>query len=175
MSVIALYWLFQRAVLLSFSGFATVPLLRDALVVNHRLLTDAQLNDAIAISQSSPGPLGLYVVVVGYFVAGLAGAAAGVLALVAPAFLAIPIARLVLRGKSGVLKGACSGIVIASCALMLATGLRLAQQAATGVTLGAIVVTGALVLVLTKVKPVWVIVCAAALGVAVATLQNSIR
>jgi len=59
------------------------------------------------------------------------GAAAGVLALAAPAFLAIPIARLVLRGQSGVLTGACSGIVIASCALALATGLRLAQQAAT--------------------------------------------
>lgn len=42
-----------------------------------------------------------------------------------------PIARLVLRGQSGVVKGACSGIVIASCAFVLATGLRLAQQAAT--------------------------------------------
>jgi len=167
MSVFTLYWLFQRAVLLSFSGFATVPLLRDALVVHQGLLTDAQLNDAIAISQSSPGPLGLYVVVVGYFVAGVQGAAAGVLALAVPAFLAIPIARLVLRGESGVLKAACSGIVIASCGLMLATGLRLAQQAANGVSLGAIVVVGALLIALTKVKPVWVIVCAAGLGIAV--------
>jgi chromate transporter len=167
MSVLSLYWLFQRAVMLSFSGFATVPLLRDALVLNQGLLTDAQLNDAIAISQSSPGPLGLYVVVVGYFVAGIPGAAAGVLALAAPAFLAIPIARLVLRGKSGVLKGVCSGIVIASCALMLAAGLRLAQQAATAVTLGAIVVVGALVLALTNVKPVWVIASAAVLGLVV--------
>ena len=166
MSVLSLYWIFQRAVLLSFSGFATVPLLRDALVLNHALLTDAQLNDAIAISQCSPGPLGLYVVVVGYFVAGIPGAAAGVLALAAPAFLAIPIAGLVLRGKSGALKGACRGIVVASCGLMLATGLRLAQQAATEMTLGAIVVVGALVLALTKVKPVWVILCGAAVGLA---------
>lgn len=47
-----------------FSGFATVPLLRESLVLDHGILTDTQLNDAIAISQSSPGPLGLYVVVV---------------------------------------------------------------------------------------------------------------
>ena len=161
MSVLSLYWLFQRAVLLSFSGFATVPLLRDALVLNHAVLSDARLNDAIAISQSSPGPLGLYVVVVGYFVAGLPGAAAGVLALAAPAFLAIPIARLVLRGRSGVLKGACSGIVIASCALMLATGLRLAPQATPTPLFGVLIAGGASVLALTTIKPVWVIAFAA--------------
>jgi chromate transporter len=76
MTALALYWLFLRVVLLSFSGFATVPLLREALVLDRAILTDTQLNDAIAISQSSPGPWGLYVVVVGYFVAGLAGALA---------------------------------------------------------------------------------------------------
>jgi len=100
-------------------------------------------------------------------VAGIPGAAAGLLALATPAFLAIPIAGLVLRGKSGALKGACRGVVIASCALMLATGLRLAEQSATGVALAAIVAVGALLLALTKVKPVWVIVCAAVLGLAV--------
>jgi chromate transporter len=93
MTVIALYWLFLRAVLLSFSGFATVPLIRDALVLHDGLLTDSQLNDAIAISQASPGPLGMYVVLVGYLVSGLSGAVAGVLALATPAVLAIPIAR----------------------------------------------------------------------------------
>lgn len=39
-------WQFMRAVLLSFSGFATVPLLRDAIVVDEGLLTKAELNDA---------------------------------------------------------------------------------------------------------------------------------
>jgi chromate transport protein ChrA len=56
MTALSLYRLFLRAVLLSFSGFATVPLLRDALVLQHGILNDAQLNDAIAISQASPGP-----------------------------------------------------------------------------------------------------------------------
>ena len=79
MTALALYWLFLRVVLLSFSGFATVPLLREALVLDRGILTDTQLNDVIAISQSSPGPLGLYVVVVGYFVTGMSGALAGVL------------------------------------------------------------------------------------------------
>ena len=167
MSALELYWLFVRAVLLSFSGFATVPVLRDALVENSRLLTDAQLNDAIAISQASPGPLGMYVVLVGYFITGVPGALAGVLALITPAFLAIPISRLVLRGHSATLRGACSGLVIASCALMMTTGLRLLPQAAPSVPYLIIVVVGAAMVALTAIKPVWVIVIAAGIGLVV--------
>ena len=167
MTAAALYWLFLRAVLLSFSGFATVPVLRDALVLDHGLLTDAQLNDAIAISQASPGPLGMYVVLVGYFVTGVSGAIAGVLALMTPALLAVPISRLVLRGQSATLRGACSGIVIASCALMMATGLRLVPQATPSLTYLVIVVVGTAVVALTAIKPVWVIVIAAGIGLVV--------
>lgn len=164
MTALSLYWLFLRAVLLSFSGLATVPLLRESLVVDHGLLSDAQLNDAIAISQASPGPLGLYVVVVGYFVAGVAGAVAGVLSLATPAFLAIPIASLVRRRQSAALQGACTGIVVASCGLMFVAGLRLAPQAAPSVFHIGIVVIGAMLLVATKLKPVWIIAAAAAVG-----------
>jgi chromate transporter len=164
MTPLALYWLFLRAVLLSFSGLATVPVVRDALVLRQGLLTDAQLNDAIAISQASPGPIGMYVVLVGYFITGVSGAIAGVLALMTPALLAIPISRLVLRGRSAALQGACSGIVIASCALMVGTGLRLIPQAAPSLPYLAVVVVGAAVVALTRITPVWVIVIGAALG-----------
>ena len=164
MTALSLYWLFLQSILLSFSGFATVPLLRESLVLHHGLLSDAQLNDAIAISQASPGPLGLYVVVVGYFIAGVAGAVAGVLALATPAFLAIPLASLVRRRQSAALQGACTGIVVASCGLMLVTGIRLAPQATPSALHVGIVIIGAAVLVATKLKPVWIILVAAAAG-----------
>ena len=70
MNAVVLYLLLLRATALSFSGFASVPVIREDLVVTRGVLTDQELNSAIAISQASPGPLGLYVVVVGYFVAG---------------------------------------------------------------------------------------------------------
>ena len=168
MNPFELYVVFLRAVLLSFSGFATVPALRDALVLQSNVLTDVQLNNAIAISQASPGPLGLYVVVVGYFVSGLPGAVAGVLALATPALLAIPMAGLVRRGKSGALEGACAGVVVASCALMLVTGARLAPQAAPSPIVLTLIVVGATTLALTKIKPVWVIVVGAVAGFLVA-------
>lgn len=62
MSVLLLYFLLLRATALSFSGFAPVPVIREDLVERLGVLTDEQLNSAIAISQASPGPLGMYVV-----------------------------------------------------------------------------------------------------------------
>lgn len=164
MTYLPLYLLFQQAVFLSFSGFATVPALRTDLVLNQHVLTDLQLNDAIAISQASPGPLGIYVVIVGYFVAGLPGAAAGVLALALPSFLAIPIAQLVQRGRSAALQGACTGIVIAASSLMIVSGLQLAPRAAASAPLLAAIVVGSVLLVVTKMKPVWVIAGGALVG-----------
>ena len=99
MNAVVLYLLLLRATVLSFSGFASVPVIREDLVVSRGVLTDEELNSAIATSQASPGPLGLYVVVLGYFVAGAPGALAGALALATPALLAIPIARAVRRHR----------------------------------------------------------------------------
>ena len=130
MNAFVLYFLLLRATALSFSGFASVPVIREDLVARRGVLTDQELNSAIAISQASPGPLGLYIVVLGYFVAGIPGALAGTLALATPAILAIPIARAVRRHQDSQVRGACAAIVIASCVLMATTSVRLAPEAA---------------------------------------------
>jgi hypothetical protein len=91
-NAVVLSLLLLRATGLSFSGFASVPVIREDLVVTRGVLTDEELNSAIAISQASPGPLGLYVIVLGYFVAGVPGALAGAFALATPAILTIPTA-----------------------------------------------------------------------------------
>ena len=95
MNTVVLYFLLLRATALSFSGFASVPVIREDLVVKRAVLTDQELNSAIAISQASPGPLGLYVVVVGYFVSGVPGALAGALALASCVLMATTTVRLV--------------------------------------------------------------------------------
>lgn len=164
MSVLALYVLLLKATLTSFSGFGSVPLVREDLVARRAVLTDAQLNSAIAISQASPGPLGLYVVIVGYFVSGVPGAIAGVLALASPAVLAVPILAAVRRGRAAEIRGACSGIVIASCILMIRTGAQLAPEAAPNLAFVAIAVVGFATLALTRVPPLFVILGSACVG-----------
>lgn len=166
MSVLALYLLLLKATVMSFSGFASVPIVREDLVVHGAVLTDQQLNDAIALSQASPGPLGLYVVVVGYFVAGISGAIAGVLALATPAILVVPIARAVRKGRAKEIRGACAGIVIASCALMAVTALRLAPEAVPSIPLLVLAAGAFIVLATTRVPPVLVILATAGIGLA---------
>ena len=165
MSAFALYLLLLKATVTSFSGFGSVPLVRDDLVVQRAVLTDEQLNNAIAISQASPGPLGIYLVVVGYSVAGIAGAFAGMLALATPALLAVPILRAVRRGRAAEIRGGTSGIVIVSCVLLMMTaGVRLAPQAIPTPAFAILAAVGFGVLAATRVPPVFVIVLSAAIG-----------
>lgn len=164
MSTLMLYVLLLRATVMSFSGFASVPLIREDLVVNRAVLSDEQLNSAIAISQASPGPLGLYVVIVGYFVLGIPGAIAGALALTSPALLAVPIAHVVRRGRATEIRGASSGIVIASCVLMVTTALQMAQEAAPSPAFALLAVGAFALLALTRVAPVFVILGSACIG-----------
>ena len=164
MNAIVLYFLLLRATALSFSGFASVPVIREDLVVKRAVLTDEELNSAIAISQASPGPLGLYVVVLGYFVAGIPGALAGALALASPAILVIPIARAVRRHRDSQVRGACAAIVIASCVLMATTSMRLAPEAAPNPQLVMLAGVGFIALASGRVPPVIVILASACLG-----------
>ena len=168
MSVVILYFLLLRATALSFSGFASVPVVREEFVVHRGVLTDEELNSAIAISQASPGPLGLYVVVLGYFVAGTPGALAGALALATPAILAIPIARAVRRHRDSQVRGACAAIVIASCVLMATTSVRLAPEAAPSLQFALLAGTGFIALISGRVPPVIVILTSACLGLLLA-------
>jgi len=159
-----LYFLMLRATALSFSGFASVPLIREDLVVRRAVLSDEELNSAMAISQASPGPLGLYVVVVGYLVGGVPGAVAAALALATPAILAIPIARAVRRHRDAHVRGASAAIVIASCVLMALTSVTLAPAAAPTAPLAALATGGFIALASGRVPPIVVVVVSACLG-----------
>jgi chromate transporter len=105
---VVLYLLLLQATLTSFSGLTSIPLVRNDLVVGRAVLTDDELNSALAIGQTTPGPVGLYIVVVGYFAAGIPGAIAGALALATPALLAVPMLRALRLGKTDTVAGAAS-------------------------------------------------------------------
>ena len=91
MKILLLYLLLLKATATAFAGLASLPVVQDELVIKRHLLTDKQLNEAIVITRSTPGPVGLYVVSVGYFAAGWPGALAGWLAMITPALLIIPL------------------------------------------------------------------------------------
>jgi len=165
MNVFLLYALLLKATMTSFSGLASLPMVRNDLVVDRKALTDRQLNTAVVAGRTGPGPNGLYLVSVGYYADGLPGAAAGLLALMTPAFLILPMMRwLGRRAESPRVKSAIRAVVLASAGLLLSASLPLARDAITGpVTLGIVVLSFGL-LVLTKIDTLWVVLSGALIG-----------
>jgi len=168
MNVLLLYLLFLKATLTSFSGPSSLPMVRNDFVVHRHVLSDRELNIAMVAGRAGPGPNGLYLVSVGYFIDGVPGAIAGALALITPAFLILPMMRWLRRSASHPrLRGAIRAVVLASVGLVLATALPLARDAVTGAVPLGIVVATFLLLSFTMVESAWVMLGAAALGLAV--------
>jgi chromate transporter len=165
MNLILLYLLLFKAVVTSFSGMASLPVVRNDFVVTRHILTDRQLNTAIVAGRTGPGPNGLYLVSVGYFAAGLPGALAGLIALLTPAFLIIPLMNWI--GEHANLprvRGAIRAVILGSAGLLMAASIPLARDAATGPLAAAILVISFTLLSFTRVETWWVMVGAAVVG-----------
>ena len=104
---------------------------------------------SVAAGQTAPGPNGLYLASVGYFVAGVPGAAAGCLAVMTPAFLIIPLLRFVgRRAAHPRARGAAQAVSIAAAGLVANAAVPLARDALTG-PLSAALAAGTVVFLLT--------------------------
>jgi len=75
--------------LTSFAGLASLPEIREELVEQRHWITDEDLNQSIVITRTTPGPVGVYVVSVGYMADGVPGAIAGWIAMAAPSLLVV--------------------------------------------------------------------------------------
>jgi chromate transporter len=69
------------------SGYVLLALLRADLVVRLHWLTEAQLLDAIAVSQATPGPFFTVATFIGYVLGGTKGAALATAGMFLPAFV----------------------------------------------------------------------------------------
>lgn len=170
MNAFVLFLFLLKATLTTFSGLASLPVLRQDLVLNHHVLTDQQLNTAIVVTRTTPGPVGLYVVSVGYFVDGVPGAIAGWLAMIAPALLIIPAIRFMGRHSTHPrIRSTLQAVVLASAGLLWASSLPLGREAVNdSLTMGILIVTVVL-LVLRKLDSLWIILGATALELAAAS------
>jgi chromate transporter len=165
MNCFILYLYLLKATLTSFSGLTSLPVVRQDLVETRHVLTDWQLNAAVAAGRTAPGPNGLYLVSVGYFVDGIPGALAGYFAMITPAFLVLPLLRYVgKRAEQPRVKGAIQGVTIAAAALIIWATIPLARDAITGWIPAAIAIASFLVLAFSKIDTFWVMAGAAIAG-----------
>ena len=167
MNVVVLYLLLLKAVLTSFSGMASLPMVRNDFIVQRHVLTDRQLNTAVVAGRTGPGPNGLYLVSVGYFVDGLPGAFAGFLAVMTPAFLVLPLMSWMgARAATPRIRSAIRAVILSSAGLLLAASLPLSRDAVTGPLSLAIVIVTFFALSFTRLDSAWLMLGAAAVGLA---------
>jgi len=149
------------------SGYVLIAFLRTDLVERLHWLTEAQLLDAVAVGQVTPGPVFTTATFVGYLVAGPGGAATATVGIFLPAFVLVAAtAPLVPRlRKSATMAAALGGLHAGSLALMAVASAVIARGAITDVP-SALLALGALaVLALTKLNPTWVMLVGGAVGV----------
>jgi chromate transporter len=125
-----IYLLLLKATVTSFAGMGSLPQVQQDFVQTHRVLSDEQLSQAVLVGRATPGPMGAYVVAVGYFAGGWTGAIAGWMAMITPALLAIPLLAVVQRWLHlPRMRSAVDAVVIASAVLLVVAGINMATDA----------------------------------------------
>jgi chromate transporter len=166
MNIVVLYLLLVKATLTSFSGLASLPMVQNDFVVRRHVLTDRQLNTAVAAGRIGPGPNGIYVVSIGYLVDGVPGACVGWLAMITPAFLIIPMLRFLgARAEHPRAKAVARAVLFAGAGLMLSAAVPLARDAITSPLSLGIFVASFLLIASARVDSLWVMLGAAVVGV----------
>ena len=74
MSVFVIYLLLLKSTLTSFAGMGSLPQIQQDFVETAGALTDQELSQAVLVGRATIGPMGAYVVAVGYFAGGWPGA-----------------------------------------------------------------------------------------------------
>ncbi|HWX59362.1 chromate transporter [Bradyrhizobium sp.] len=147
---------------------AAVPEMHRIAVDVHHWMTETQFADAFAISQLSPGPNVLIVTLIGYAVAGVAGALGATVAMCVPtAVLAYVVSRRLSRsGASRWPAVIQTALVPLSIGLMAASGLIVAQAADRNWHAVLLTVIVAVLAAATRLNPLWLLLAGAVLGFA---------
>ena len=130
MNAVLIYLLLLKATMTSFAGMGSLPQIRQDFVETRAAISDQQLSQAVLVGRATIGPMGAYVVAVGYYAGGWPGAIAGWLAMITPALIAIPLLILIQRWVHlPRIRAAVDGVIIASAVLLIVSGGTLAIDA----------------------------------------------
>jgi len=167
----SIFLAFAKVGLFGFGGGQSmIPLVQDEIVNVHCWMTNREFVDALALGNALPGPITTKTAVhVGYRLAGLPGAAAGLLGIITPSvLLMLALTVLFLRYQqvpriNSVLKAVRPVVV----ALLLLTVYTIFPACVVSWDTGVIMIIAFLAVALLKVHPALIILAAAAMGLIV--------
>lgn len=148
---------------LGFGGIGALPVLHRYLA-QAGLGADALILQALTVGQLSPGPNGLYMVALGYFVAGPWGAVAASLAVLVPPLAILPIAKLRARLEHlPRFRAILRSLGLAIVALLASATVSIIKQAAVS-PVAAVIIAAASALLLLRVPPLVILAAAGLVG-----------
>jgi chromate transporter len=150
------------------SGYVLLAFLQADLVSRLHWLTQAQLLDAVAIGQVTPGPVFTTATFIGYLLAGVPGAAIATVSIFLPGFVFVAASRpLIPRIRGSRIAGAfLDGVNVGAVALMIAVSWQLGRAAVVDLLSAAIAALSAGALICFRINSVYLILAGALLGFA---------
>jgi chromate transporter len=140
--------------------------LQSDLVERYRWITEAELLDAIAVAQMTPGPVFTVATFLGYLLDGLPGALAATAGIFLPAFVFVavsgPLVARIRRSKA--LSAFLDGVIAASLALMGVVVFEIARDALVNAGSWLIFLASAVALLRFRVSSSWCLLGGAALS-----------
>lgn len=165
--LIAMFVYFATLSLFAVGGAnAAIPEMHRIAVDVMHWMSDRQFADSFAIAQLSPGPNVIIVTLIGYHVAGFAGAGVATVAMCGPTcVLAFFAARTWERFKEAPWRVAVqAGLVPVSLGLIAASAFVLARVADKTIYAGVVTVLTVAVATFTRINPLWLFAAGGALG-----------
>jgi chromate transporter len=166
-SLIALFRFFLKVGAVLFgSGYVLIAFLQEDLVDRFHWLTQAQLLDAVAVGQVTPGPVFSTATFIGYILGGTSGAMVATVGIFLPAFFFVSISGPLLpRLRRSPIAGAfLDGVNAGSLALMVVVTWELSRAAIVDVTTVVLAVASAILLLRFRVNSAWLVLLGAAAG-----------
>jgi chromate transporter len=151
------------------SGYVLLAFLRADLVDRWRWLTEAQLLDAVAVGQITPGPVFTTATFIGYLLGGTPGAVVATCGIFLPAFLFVALSGpLIPRLRRSATAGAVlDGVNAASLALMAVVTWRLSWAAVVDVTTAILAIASAVLLMRSRLNAAWLVLGGGLVGCSV--------
>jgi chromate transporter len=156
------------------SGYVLLAFLRTALVHDRHWLTEAQLLDAVAAGQVTPGPVFSTATFVGYLLDGMPGAAAATVGIFLPAFFFVAVSAPFLPRlrQSPAAARVLDGINVASLALMALVTVDLGRAAIVDSWTLLLAVVGVLALLRFKMSSAWLVVGGGLVGYVISSVAR---
>ena len=149
------------------SGYVLLAFLRTDLVLHRAWVTDAQLVDAVAIGQVTPGPVFTTATFIGYLLRGPAGAFVATVGIFLPAFILVAISGPLIPylRRSATAGAFLDGVNVASLALMAAVSYQLGRAAVVDLLTIGLSIVSTVFLLRFRVNSAWLVLGGALVGI----------